>query len=48
MKEQKNCKNCEWCELDPMGDICVNDESEYCAEWVWQDTVCDYWEERKE
>jgi len=41
------CKWCKYCVTDPVdkGLICVNYKSEFCADWVEEDTMCEHWEE---
>ena len=42
---KKCCYNCKWCEAKQ--EICWNDNSEKCAEWVEPDFLCEEWEEDK-
>lgn len=38
----KNCGNCKYGNYDTMqGYVCVNDESDYCADFVEHDHVCE-------
>lgn len=40
----KCCGNCEYGHYDRMqGHVCVNDESEYVADFVDDKMVCDFW-----
>lgn len=41
---KKNCENCNWCEKEGEDLICVNSESEYAADYVEENHVCDDWE----
>ena len=53
-QENKNCLLCKW---GSRGDgkivhkddtVCVNADSNMCAEFVYKDCVCEYWEARDE
>lgn len=42
---EKICMDCKYCAFDEMGDsICVNSDSENCADWVGFDDTCGEWE----
>ncbi|MBR5677087.1 MAG: hypothetical protein IKX20_03005 [Paludibacteraceae bacterium] len=44
------CGRCKWSERDKKFKedyICVNDESEHCADWVEYEDYCDNFEERE-
>lgn len=43
---EKRCENCIWFS-DNFG-ICVNSNSEYCADFRRYDDKCDFWDDRKE
>ena len=45
--ETKCCGTCKWheCEMDDSW-ICVNRDSEYCADWTVYDHCCEEWEGR--
>lgn len=40
------CGTCRWHEHEDIDDgwVCVNDQSEYCADWTEYDDICDEWE----
>ena len=41
------CGTCKWHVKDELGDwICVNDESENCADWTEYNDSCEEWEAR--
>ena len=44
--DKQICGNCKWNERENIGGdyVCVNDESDYCADWTEYDHTCDYWE----
>lgn len=43
--DKQICGNCKYGSYDKMqGYVCVNDESDYCADWTEYDHTCDYWE----
>jgi len=42
----ERCENCIWFS-DNFG-ICVNSNSEYCADFRRYDDKCDFWDDRKE
>ena len=46
---ENTCKSCKWCKIDELRDkICVNDESEYMADYVDDKHSCiDYEPKRK-
>lgn len=41
----KCCETCRYCEHEDIDDghVCVNDESEYCADWVDPEHCCAEW-----
>lgn len=41
--DNKRCKTCKW-RSDEYTSVCVNDESDYLADFVEADFVCDKWE----
>lgn len=42
------CGTCKWHSKDELGDwLCVNDESEYCADWTEYSDSCEEWESRE-
>lgn len=43
---EKNCGNCKWHEHENIDDgyVCVNHESENCADWTEDDDCCECWE----
>lgn len=43
----RDCGTCKWheCEMDDSW-ICVNNDSEFCADWMPYDHCCEEWEER--
>ena len=43
---KKKCGNCNWCAKEGEDLVCVNSDSEYVADYVEQDHVCDEWEEK--
>ena len=42
--EERNCGNCIHCDKSDMDMVCINDESEYAADFVYEDHVCECWE----
>lgn len=45
MENRKCCGTCRYGSYDKMqGYVCVNDDSEYCADFTEYDHVCDEWE----
>ena len=42
------CGTCKWHEHENIDDgwVCVNDQSEYCADRTEYDEICDEWEAR--
>lgn len=46
----KRCQNCRYYEHEEIDDgfVCVNDESEYVADWVDEEFVCIDWEGKYE
>lgn len=42
----KICKTCRYHEHEDISDgyVCVNDESEMCADWTEDDYSCEHWE----
>lgn len=45
---EKTCINCKYCELDGTDLVCVNDESEYLADFVVASHTCIDWCANKE
>ena len=44
-EKSKCCKNCKWSDTDEISDrYCCNDESDYCANFVEDDFVCEKYE----
>ena len=41
--KNNTCKNCKW-QIDC---VCVNDDSGKCADLVWMDMSCPFWEEKE-
>lgn len=39
----KNCGNCDYCAEKGEDLVCVNQESEYVADYVDDDHICDEW-----
>ena len=46
----RKCENCRYCEHEDISDgyVCVNDESEYWADWVEPKHCCAEWVEKNE
>ena len=44
----KNCGNCNWCAENGLDLVCVNNESEYVADFVDVNHSCDAWEGNEE
>jgi len=46
--EEQICGNCRWYEHENIsnGWVCVNNDSDYCADWTDYNHTCEYWEER--
>jgi hypothetical protein len=44
------CATCKWREFENISDgyVCVNSDSEYVADWVENNHVCDQWEGKGE
>ena len=44
------CGTCRYHEYEDFsqGYVCVNDESEYCADWTEYNDTCDEWEGKDE
>lgn len=40
----KNCGNCNWCAENGEDLVCVNEDSEYTADFVEENHCCDSWE----
>lgn len=48
MRETQCCGNCEYGSYDKIqGYVCVNGDSEYCADFVEYDHTCEDWEEKE-
>ena len=49
MSNDKCCGTCKYNRYDDIGDgcVCVNDRSEYYADWIEYDDSCDEWEGRE-
>lgn len=47
---KKYCGTCKWHNREDISDgyVCVNEESEYCADWTDYDHCCEDWEGRDE
>lgn len=47
---EKCCENCEYFQYEKIdqGYVCVNGDSEYCADWVEPEHSCSDWEEKDE
>ena len=46
-KKEKKCKNCEFYSRDDLGNhVCVNNERDYCADWVEPEHCCEEWSEK--
>lgn len=43
----KTCENCHW-RSDDFASVCVNGESENCADFVSEDDGCEEWEGKDE
>ena len=42
------CETCDYCEHDYLDDlICVNSDSEKCADWVEKDYLCEHWKMKR-
>lgn len=46
----KRCDNCEYYCFEPIdqGYVCVNDDSDYCTDWVEPDHCCADWVRKDE
>lgn len=44
------CGTCRWHKHEDISDgwVCVNDQSDYCADWTDYDDTCDEWEGKKD
>ncbi len=44
------CGTCKWHKNENISDggVCVNGDSDYCADWTGYDDSCEEWEERDE
>lgn len=42
----KTCRTCHWHQFEPIdrGFVCVNADSNYCAEWTEEEDSCERWE----
>lgn len=49
MTADKCCETCKYHYHEDIdnGCICVNDQSEYCADWTEHSDSCEEWEERE-
>ena len=49
-EQQKCCGTCKHHQQENITDgfVCVNDESDYVADWTDEDHTCDAWEDREE
>lgn len=44
----KTCQTCRYGAVDELADrICVNGNSEHCADWVGDDDSCEDWDENQ-
>ena len=43
----RKCENCRYYEHEDIDDgyVCVNDNSEYCTDWVEPEHCCEEWSE---
>ena len=50
METEKICGKCKYHKLETIsyGYVCVNDKSEYVADWTEYDFSCEDWESREE
>lgn len=46
--KQEICGTCKWHEHENISDgwVCVNSDSEYCADYTEYNDTCEEWEER--
>ena len=44
----RNCGNCNWCAENGEDLVCVNNDSEYVADFVEENHSCDSWEGNEE
>ena len=46
----KCCGTCKWHKLENISDgfVCVNSDSDYCADWTEYGDSCEEWEKRNE
>lgn len=49
MTNEKCCGTCKYHRHEDIDDgwVCVNDRSEYCADWTEYSDSCEAWEERE-
>ena len=40
----KTCSTCDWWASDPMVWVCLNGDSEHCADFTGPDDTCPCWE----
>lgn len=45
--QHEHCGNCKW-RSDDFTSVCVNDASDYLADFVDADGVCECWEQKKD
>ena len=47
-EKEKICGMCDWHSHENISDgwVCVNNDSDYCADWTEYNHVCDEWEAR--
>lgn len=41
----KTCMTCKWCHDPEFTSVCVNSDSEKCADFAFDDYWCELWEE---
>lgn len=46
MDRKKCCGTCKWHSSDGMSWVCVNNNSEYVADFIGYEDVCEEWEGR--
>ena len=44
MTNDKSCGTCKYYCLEDIDNGCVNDQSEYCADWTEHSDYCEEWE----
>ena len=46
----KRCGTCKWHKFENISDgfVCVNSDSDYCADWTEYGDSCEEWEKRNE